>query len=274
MLNIYYLNLKVNKPEMRFTLRLIAACLLYFLMGSTYSQKYQATNARIDNVDWTYEDDEVIISYDIVSTESWGRFDIQVNIYDDAGNNLNAKSFSGDLKSVTPGNGKKIYWQISSDVLFLYKTIQVEIIAYKLKPLSPVGYTSKGKALALSTAFPGWGSAKISSNNIHFVKGALAYSAVAAGTYYFIKGNQTYNKYLDSYISDERSRYFDDAKTQFTVSKICFITGVCLWLADYATILLSPNRSSKSGNISEKISIYPAIDPLWGESLLVMTIAF
>ena len=252
--------------------QLIISCLFCIFTGLTYGQKPQGTIARINNVGWIFIDDRVIISYDIYNARPGELFDIQVRICDKGGKVIEAKSLSGDIGKVTPGKGKKIYWDCRKDFSSFNEHIYAEVIAHPIS--QPVTGISKGKAVALSTAFPGLGSAKITGNKFHYIAGAVGYGALATASYLYIQGNNTYDKYLESADPEERKNYYDDARSKLNSSKILFIAGACAWLADYVMILVSPNESRKNTGTGKKISFYPAIDPLRGESTLVLGITF
>ena len=95
-----------NYPMLKFFLILIS-----FLSFLTLSAQ-QVTNMLV-----TQEGDNVVITYDILSTQPGQTFNIKVECSADDGKNFDIipKSISGDLKSVTSGIGKRIIWDVLSE---------------------------------------------------------------------------------------------------------------------------------------------------------------
>jgi len=72
---------------------------------------------QITNIRVTQEVDNVIITYDLIGSQHGETFNIEVTVSDNSGQSflITPKSLSGDLKDVTPGNNKKIIWNVLKD---------------------------------------------------------------------------------------------------------------------------------------------------------------
>ena len=196
-----------------------------------------------------------------------------VGVHMEADQKIDPGSLTGGFKNVVPGQNKKIIWDGKNDVTDPVGNMSIRIEAIPLVTLTRPT-TSRGKAIVLSTFFPGWGSAKTTLRNGNFVKGAVAYCALGAGAYFYSQSQNTYDKYLKSFDIQQRKDYFDDAESQYNIAQYCFIAGISMWVIDYATILLAKNRSATSGNLKKSISFYQVVDPVIGEPLLAVKISF
>jgi hypothetical protein len=75
------------------------------------------------------------ITYDILDTRPDDKFNIWLEITDSSGTVLNANTLKGDIgDSINPGENKQIVWNLSADNIFIDNTINIEIIAERIKP--------------------------------------------------------------------------------------------------------------------------------------------
>ena len=227
---------------MKIKLFLIFTLVLTYIFVNTYSQITTETKGQIQNVDFTMEDDKLLIKYDIVNAGPKERFDIIVEIFTEKGEKIEASTFSGDLTNVTSGLSKIIFWHIKSDVVYLEDNIYVELSARHINP-RVISYTGKGKAILLSTLAPGLGSLKITQKKYHIIKSVFAYSGIALSVYYNHKAYNSLEDYNNSYEINERNKFFEDSENQNNISKGFIIGSTFFWLLDYTTIILTQNKT-------------------------------
>jgi hypothetical protein len=245
---------------MNLKLTLTSVYLLLFLLSSVYSQGKTGNEAGVKNVDFNLTNEELVISYDLTNYKSHDLFRISVSISTESGAPVSAKSFSGDVgDNIKGGTGKQIIWDISKDVTLLDDKIVVEVVAVNQNPVTEITF-SKGKALVLSTLYPGLGSSKMTGKKFHLLEGALAYSALAGSFIFKNKADGFADKYSEASISLERDQYFSSYQKYNSISKTLIYTTAAIWIFDYMTVLLTDNRSPKQAN-KNKVSLVPAYGP-------------
>ena len=220
---------------------LIALCIA--MPFSIKAQVLKESKAKIDNIDFELVEDKIVIRYDLVNAKDAERFDILVSIFKATNDNkIDAKTFSGDIYNQAPGKGKIITWELSNDISYLDDNIYVLIEANHLNPIT-TPYSSKKTAYLQSTAFPGWGTTKITMNKAHLIKGVAAYALIGLSIKSNYDAASYYQSYQDAEDSDSRNYYFEKAETSYQNS-FYFIGGAAaIWLGEYLWIYLSPNKT-------------------------------
>jgi hypothetical protein len=245
-------------------LKLLFLCGLFFpvLLSSSYSQIIVDSKAIIANVDFKLiNKNELIINYDLLDAKPSEKFIITVKIITEAGKQISAKSFKGDVgENISGGTNKYITWTISDDIAYLDDKINVEVIATQQNP-QIIQPTNKGKAILLSTILPGLGSAKISLRNWHIIKGIAAYGSIAGSFYLSNKSRKSYSDYQNAGVTTERDRLYNQSVKEDQTSRVLLYAAGAMWIIDYATILLSENRSQKKGFRSQIVYFGPALYP-------------
>jgi len=85
------------------------------------------------------EKGKVYIEYKLLNTSKSEKFSIRVDITNQHGNSIDARSLSGDLgEGISGGGNKKIIWDIEADSIFLDEEIFVEVYALPEAPPVPV----------------------------------------------------------------------------------------------------------------------------------------
>ena len=98
--------------------------LFLFGIGSSFAQ------SNVSNVNWALNEakDKVIITYDLAKIDKDRFFDIEILVFID-GNELRPTALEGEMAFVRDGKGKKIIWDVFSDVTELSGKMEVEITA-------------------------------------------------------------------------------------------------------------------------------------------------
>jgi hypothetical protein len=224
-----------------------------------FSQVVVDSKANVTDVDFNLVSDQLIITYNIIDAKANELFNVKINILTEAGKPVNAISFSGDIGSgISGGSGKRIIWEISKDIAFLDDKIYVEVEATHQNPkvLKPV---SRGKALLLTTLYPGLGSSKITLKGYHMVKGVAGYGALAGSFLYMRKADQSAVDYDKATTTADRDKYYEAYNDQKMASRIFIITTGAVWLLDYVTDLVAMNRSQKKGFKSNIVYLGPSV---------------
>ena len=107
---------------------------LHFLLGitilCTQLPCFGQLEFKIDNPDISLRGNQVYISYKILSSSSTETFSIRLEITDERGNLLDAKSFSGDIgERVRGGSNRTIIWDLASDKFFINEDLFFQLYA-------------------------------------------------------------------------------------------------------------------------------------------------
>lgn len=252
--------------------------LLFFVFASGISnitaQVLKETKAKIDNVDFNFIDSVVVIKYDLTNAKSDERFDVSVSIYKAATDTkIDARTFSGDLFNQAPGRNKSITWELASDITYLDDNIYILLEAKHLNPVT-IPYSSKKLALLQSTAFPGWGTSKISMNKYHLVKGVAAYSLIALSIKSNYDAANYYEKYKDAIETDTRDNYFEKAKTSYSNSFIYAGGAAAIWIGEYLWLWMAPNKTDALEMSRRKLSLNYNYNPALQTPVFILTYNF
>ena len=141
---------------MRKTSVFIFILFLFFQNFCSYAQ----TEIRLSKPRLELEDNNLVISYDILNSKQTDKFRIWIEITDSIGQNINARSLSGDIgENVLGGNNKKITWNLKADNISLDIGIYVQVYAEILtsdesyESILPVVEISRSGAIMQSLIF-------------------------------------------------------------------------------------------------------------------------
>jgi len=247
---------------MKYKILIIAGIFITATINSLHAQVIVDSHAEIKNVDFNLVNDQLVITYDLVNARANEKYIVNISIYTEAGKKVDAKTFIGAIgENITGGYGKRIIWDISTDIAYLDDKIYVELEAIHQNPkiIQPIG---KGKAMLLSTFYPGWGSSKTTVKGYHVMKGILGYGCIAGSFYYRYLSDQSYTDYRNSSNTSERDDFYDKSLKENKTSKILLYSAGAIWLLDYVTILAAPNRSQQKGFRSEIVYLVPSFNPV------------
>jgi|GEM_PF-6241137 hypothetical protein len=139
--------------------------------------QYDPKVARIENVDFTFNGKQIVITYDLNSPKPNDLYYVWCEIYNGSHERIEAKSFSGEIwANIKPGKTKKISWDFKSDGVLPTDEIYIKMVA-------GANYNpSMGGALVKSTVFPGWGASSVSGEKKPLILGYTGYAlALGAG---------------------------------------------------------------------------------------------
>jgi hypothetical protein len=100
---------------------------------------YSQTSVKVSDPRLEMNNNIITISYDILNSKPEESYDISIEIKDEAGKIIDARSFNGDIgDEVSGGSNKQIYWNLEADDIFLDAYIVVQINAKVNLPPAPV----------------------------------------------------------------------------------------------------------------------------------------
>ncbi|UCH14011.1 MAG: hypothetical protein JSV22_13015 [Bacteroidales bacterium] len=219
--------------------------------------------------------DNLTITYDILGAKADEKFNIWLEVTDDKGVKINAAALSGDIgDSVVAGSNKRIVWNLNADNIFIDNTINVEIIAEKIKP-EVVMEDSKvteepapaltrvkvGNHILQSAVFPGWGLTTLTKGKPYWLMGVAGIGCIASSIYYNQKAHSSYDTYLTS-SDDDIVDYWQDAVDQGDISKVFAYSAAAIWVVNLGIVTIkatSMNKAYKRSRLNA-ISVSPRID--------------
>ena len=262
--------------EITFLIFGILAFLL--LSGTTMAQ----SKARVENVDFTLEGENLVITYDIAKSKASQTFNVSVSITTTNGKSIPAHALSGDIgPGVHGGDGKKIIWDLNRDNVYIDDEIVVEVF---IKPEAATAKNKKGTgeaikrvsvggALLRSLVVPGWGNHAAKGKGAQWLLGVVGYGCVGGAVYF---NNKSYNTYEDYKVSDnvtERSQLYDDAEQYYQNQKIFMMSAAVIWAADLIWTGLQTAHINKNAKRS-KVDMGAFYDPAHHKPMLLVTYHF
>jgi len=179
---------------------------IYLLLGiiilSISSFSFSQSEFKISNPDIILMGNQIHITYNIEDPNTPAVFSVRLEVTDEGGNLLNAKSLSGDIgEGIIGGKDKKITWDLASDNIFINEDLYFQL--YAKASIAPNLNTGKNNSLNKagiifrSVAFPGLGLSRLKGGP-HWLKGLAGYGCIAGS---IVLNNMAYNtnlKYLNN----------------------------------------------------------------------------
>jgi hypothetical protein len=119
-----------------------------------------------------------------------------------------------------------------------------------------------GKHMLQSAIFPGWGLTSLSKGKPYWLIGIAGAGCIASSIYFNQHAYTNYNNYLDSWDREKIDAYFNNAKTQYNLSKVFAYSAAAIWASDLVVVFIkagSMNKSYRHGK-SSAFSVSPCFD--------------
>lgn len=229
------------------------------------------------------EDNHINIFFDILNSRQTDIFRIWVEITDSTGNNIAARSLSGDIgDNVRGGDEKKITWDYAADRIYpetgIYVQVNAEIITtIQSKDMKmPEIKISRGGAILRSTVFPGWGLSRINKGKPHWIKGVAGYGCIAASVIYNRKAVSSYDDYDKSEDISQRDKLYNNSVKQDNLSEIFAYTAAGIWMIDLIWTIAGSSKQKNETNFSQarRFSVYPVYEPHMRAQMVTFTYTF
>lgn len=250
----------------------------------------------------------ILISYDILHSNSEEEYIVTLIIKDDKDMVIDARTLIGDIGiGVSGGNNKQITWDLEADNVFINEYIYVQINAALIAPVvedlivpeteeevhqeevvqeevdrketpqptHEVKQYSRTGILMQSLAFPGLGLSRMSEKP-HWIRGAVGYGCLAGSFILRQKALKTYEGIDRLFYFDEINETYDKALQQEKMSDILLYTAIGIWISDFVWTLVGtsdlngPDYSSES----KRLSFGSTIEPRSKTPLLSVTYKF
>ena len=237
--------------------------------GMFQIQVFSQSTAEIQNIQFSAHKDTLTVTYDIIQAERKELFDISLVITTASGKMIRPRAVSGDVGSnVNGGKGKRIYWDLNRDQIFLKEGIEVEIEAVILGV--PEKFISRGKAVLLSAVVPGLGITKLNKGGPYWIMAIATYGAAAGSAAFYFLADDNYSKYLAATDMDERNSFYDKAESQNMISDILMYSASAVWLGNMIWTLAHPNKTKQA----KGLSFGGSFDPVIGKPVFALRYRF
>ena len=208
---------------------------------------------RLDKIDFKYNGQQVIISYNILGAGQHDKFYISAKIFNAGGKQIEATIFSGDIGSnVSGGMGKTIVWNTKADNVSISESICVQLTAIEKTNVNA------GLHLTKSIIFPGLGDYRLDNKKSHFVKGLAAYGALTGAVLLNLNAYNTYQSYLTSSNTTEAITLFDKAQSQQMYSSVLIGTTAAIWTYSLINTAIKVKKLKSYNTIPSSKSTYYA----------------
>lgn len=184
----------------------------------------QSGMAKVDNVDFSYNGRQIIITYDLTPNKADQVFFIWCEVYSGIDKKIETKSFSGDVwDNIKPGKGKRIIWDFKSDGVLPSDEIYIKVSAAEKTNPDLAG------ALMASTVFPGWGATRVTHQKGPLVMGYLGYACLAGAGAMALNSKMLYDDYKSAPIASK----YDQAVAMRTGALALVGSAAVVWTVNY-----------------------------------------
>jgi uncharacterized repeat protein (TIGR01451 family) len=204
---------------------------------------------RLDNVRFEYSGVQLIVTYDIFTTDN-SESEI---IFEAHGENeiIDAYSLSGDIgMHIKNGTEKKIIWNTKADNINYSGLLFIKLIARPIARIPVAAHVSK------SLLFPGFGDYRLDNNKLHFLNGVGAYGAVVGSVIFNKQAISDYNAYTGSMNRSQSNTYFENAQTNIATSYVLAGVATSIWIYSAYRTYKKAKKLQSAKRITESNSTF------------------
>ncbi len=236
--------------------------LLYLLSNySLVSQVIFRSEANVENVNFGYVMDQVLITYDLTNVRFGEKFTVTLKVFNTNGEEIPVRSTIGDIGENIKGEGrKKITWNIHRDIEKLDDNIYV-VVEAELQNPKVVKPIDRKIGMVYSTVFPGYGGYRITGKKIHMLKGIAGYGLIGSALIMRGQASKSYDSYKVETNLNKRDKYYSKVESQLLTADLLFIGAGLVWISDYLTVLLAENRVLTMIESKPLVTIHPTVIP-------------
>ncbi|RLD78886.1 MAG: hypothetical protein DRJ10_09645 [Bacteroidetes bacterium] len=221
----------------------------------------QAQSVKVETSNLEIVNNKLIIDYNFIKSKSTQRFNVWVEITKSTGEKINAQSFSGDIgDDLKGGENKQIIWDYNKDGIILNDDITVEVFA-NITVLGP----GMGKALLLSTIFPGLGLSKIDPGKPYWLMGVVGYGLLGGSLLMNKTAVQNYEDYLNTEDPIDSEDLFSRSEENSKLSKTFAYSAIGIWAVNliWTAVKAKNSQSAITGSLNnkQKVFLYGGLDP-------------
>jgi len=244
----------INKTMLKLLLPFCFAFFFNLQAFDLFAQKIKAITTSIEDVN-----NKLVVKYGLIKSKDKQRFKVALIIRGASGQIITTNALSGDIgDNIAGGPNKQIVWDYNTDKIVLDEEIKIEVVASLIKP--DVGL---GKALALSTLWPGWGLSKLDKKP-YWLLGIAGYGCLGVSYVMNKNANSNYQYYLDNTQDELSEGFLSKSQSQNQLSKTMAYSAIGIWginLVWTAIKAKKTNQSAISMLNKQKLFICTGFDP-------------
>lgn len=254
--------------------------LLVILLALTGPLCYSQSSLKVSEPRLEMVGTKIQITYDILNSIPNEKYEISIDIKDEAGNIIDAKALEGDIgENVIGGINKQIIWDVEADNVMIDAYILVKVKAWAIAPPAPVivddivkeeppatgntkTYNRTGIILQ-SGAFPGLGLSRVTGKP-HWIRGVAGYGCISASIVLNRQAIITHNSIDDLDNFDDIINANEKSVQQDNISEVFAYAAIGIWVSDLIWTIVGTrdlNKPTFSADVSG-FSFSSAIDPL------------
>lgn len=266
---------------------LLTGCMIFLASPGRAQSSVNISAPRLE-----VEGNILHIYYDILEGIPGEKYDIAVEIRDENGNIIEARSLEGDIGQLEEGgDNKHIRWNLEADQIFIDAFVFVKIDATVIPlpreelvaeqvdsipeqiedgepyqqdlvveeelsglPESTARTFTRSGLILQSLAFPGLGLSRFTGKP-HWIRGAAAYGCLAGSVILNRKAVNTYDSMQEMTEADDIAHTFEQSVNQDKVSELLVYAAAGIWVTDIVWNILGTSEMNK-------ISFASNLDPI------------
>jgi hypothetical protein len=200
------------------------------------AQRIKITTTSIEDVN-----NKLVIKYGFINSSPKDLFKVVIIIKASSGQAISISDLSGDIgDNITGGTNKQIIWDYNADGIIMEDNIKVEVLAHLIMP-----DVSMGKALTLSTIWPGLGLSKINKKP-YWIIGVVAYGSLAGSYFMNKKANNSYTAFLENTEDELSDGLLSTSQSQNQLSKTLAYSAIGIWGINLVWTAIKAKKGNQS----------------------------
>ena len=200
----------------------------------------------IININSSFENNKIIITYDLVNTNNNAVYRIGLDFKDEKGRYLipQAQFLSGDYGYIKGGHNKRIVWDIANE----YDDLVINIKPI-LKITETKNFMGGPQNAFLSVVVPGLGKHKVYEHKsvINFTT-ISSYSLIGYGILSKLYSDASYNKYKEAADENELDKYYNRTNIFNYHFYIATGLGAACWITDIVVVTIKGFKNTNEKN--------------------------
>jgi hypothetical protein len=211
-----------------------------FITLIVFNTKLKAQD--IKNVDFTFRNNNFIITYDLANCRNNFMYDVKVIMEGRESGTYTPINISGDLNNLTCGNGKKINWSPLAEGKQIKEDVRFIILISKESKIITDGPDNAIKSVFL----PGLGGLSVQKTKFPLLLTAgFLFSGIQVYRYNNLS-NTNYASYLSATSQSEMNTFFTNAKSAQTKTYIYLGLATSIWVTDLVYTIVRGNKNKEN----------------------------
>jgi hypothetical protein len=297
----------INPLTMKKAFSLILCALISASFSVCHAQSMNISKPQLELIN-----NNVVILYNIINSTNSDKFDISIDVTDENGNKVNARSLTGDVgNQISGGNGKEITWNLTTDNIMLDAMLYFQIRAQAIntstavasnttdthsEPVKTSTQKTTTEAFKEAEAASPSSSSSSSSSSIsrgsavfqsllfpglglsrinhkpHWFRGVAGYGCVAGSVLLNSFSNTSYNSYLESRDITARNDFYNTSVKQTSISSTLLYSAIGVWVIDFIWTFAGSKYKSTAMKYGQTKGL--SVQPIYNSELNTPALAF